>query len=303
VEFLDRLEVRVLHGVLRGDALCVVVPEHLGEQVESLISDKMLVLAMNELVPRLLGVLPEDVIVVGVESHAVLVDVGEEFVSAEDLGDLYELVVVVLPLEEGLLLEDHAGEHAPEGPNVEGVVVGLQVDEELGALEVAGGHADVVLLARVVEFGQTPVDESQLPRGVVDHDVVGLNVTVGDALGVAVVERSQHFKDVVADVEISEALVESAEINVAGVHILHDERGCLGHGVAHHVDEIDDVDAALKGLEDLDLTADLGLLDRLQDLDHNPLLIRCVDTLIDLRVLPAAYLFDDLVVLLRPIPQ
>lgn len=33
-------------------------------------------------------------------------EVGVEFVGSEDLGDLDELVVVVVPVEEGLLAED-----------------------------------------------------------------------------------------------------------------------------------------------------------------------------------------------------
>lgn len=38
----------------------------------------------------------------------------------------------------------------------------LEVDEELGALEVAGRDAHVVLGPRVVELGEAPVDEAQL---------------------------------------------------------------------------------------------------------------------------------------------
>lgn len=289
----------------------------------------MLVLAVHELVPRLLGVLAEDVVVVGVEGDVVLVDVSEELVGAEHLGDLDQLVIVVLTLEEGLLLEYHASEHAAEGPDVEGVIVGLQVDEQLGALEVAGGHAHVILLAGVVELSESPIDQSELAVGVVDHDVVGLDVAVGDALGVAVVERAQHLEDVVSNVEVGEALVQGPEVDVAGVNVLHDERGGLGHGVTDHIDEVDDVDAALEGLQDLDLASDLGLLhytsaiDKaartylnvnllraflsarerltwLEYLNDDSLPVGCVDTLIDLGVLASADLLDDLVVLLRP---
>jgi hypothetical protein len=63
------------------------------------------------------------------------------------LGNFNELVVVVLSVEEGFLLEDHAGEHAAQRPHVQGVVVLLEVHQQLGALEVAGRHAHVVLLA------------------------------------------------------------------------------------------------------------------------------------------------------------
>ena len=260
MELLDGLEVGVLHGVLGGDALGVVVAEHLGQHVEGLLADEVLVLAVHELVPRLLRVLPQDVVVVGVQGHVVLVDVGKQLICAEHLGDLDQLVIVILALEEGLLLEDHACEHAAQRPNIERVVVGLEVDEELGSLEVAGGDADVVLLAGVVELGEAPIDEAELAVGVVDHDVVGLHVTMGDALRVAVVESAEDLEDVVADVEVREGLIQGAEVYIAGVHVLHDQRGCLGHRVTNHVDQVDDVDTTLEGLQDLDLTSDLGLL-------------------------------------------
>jgi len=38
----------------------------------------------------------------------------------------------------------------------------LEVDEELGTFEVSRGHTDVVFRALVVEFGETPVDETEL---------------------------------------------------------------------------------------------------------------------------------------------
>jgi len=38
----------------------------------------------------------------------------------------------------------------------------LEVHEELGTFEIAGGDADVVFRALMVEFGKTPVDETEL---------------------------------------------------------------------------------------------------------------------------------------------
>ena len=72
----------------------------------------MLILAIDKLVPWLLGVLSEDVIIVGIESHIVLVDISIELISSEDLGNLHQLIVIVLALEEWFLLEDHTNKHA-----------------------------------------------------------------------------------------------------------------------------------------------------------------------------------------------
>lgn len=58
--------------------------------------------------PGFLRVLTQNVIVVRIKGHIVLLNIVVEFLSSEDLCNLDELVVVVLALEEGLLLEDHA---------------------------------------------------------------------------------------------------------------------------------------------------------------------------------------------------
>ena len=50
--------------------------------------------------------------------------------------DLDQLVVVVVAVEEGLLAEDHRGQHAPQGPHVQRIVVHLVVDKKFRPLEV-----------------------------------------------------------------------------------------------------------------------------------------------------------------------
>ena len=113
------LEVYVGHCVFWRHTLSMVVSEHLTKQVESFITDELIVLRIDKFGPCFARNRSwQQVIVDLVESEAVLVEVGVEFFGAEDLGNLYELVVVVAALEEGLPLEDHASEHAAEGPDV-----------------------------------------------------------------------------------------------------------------------------------------------------------------------------------------
>ena len=115
------LEVWVLHGILGSDALCMVIPEHLAEQVQCLIRHKLIVLRVDEFGPGLVRdrVLRQNVLIVGVESEAILVEILVKLLSAEHFGNLDELVIVVTSLEEGLPLEDHTGKHASERPNVQ----------------------------------------------------------------------------------------------------------------------------------------------------------------------------------------
>ena len=58
----------------------------------------------------------------------------------------------------------------------------------------------------MVEFCETPIDESQLSVFVIDHHVVGLHVAVHDAHAVAVVEGLQQLVQVKPDVVVSQSL-------------------------------------------------------------------------------------------------
>jgi hypothetical protein len=59
-------------------------------------------------------------------------------------------------------LTNHTGKHASQTPHIERIVVLLEIDEQLWALEIAGSDADVVYCVWVIEFRQTPIDKSEL---------------------------------------------------------------------------------------------------------------------------------------------
>jgi hypothetical protein len=63
----------------------------------------------------------------------------------------------------------------------------------------------------VVELGEAPVDEAQLPVLVVDHDVVRLDVAVHDAHAVAIVERLQKLVQVETDVVVGQGLEKTGQ--------------------------------------------------------------------------------------------
>lgn len=140
----------------------MIVAQQLVKEVDSLIAHEALVLGVDKAVPGLPLEAAEDVVILGVELYLVLVEVIKQLIGAKDLSDLDQLVGVAAAMEEGLLAEDHGRKHGAETPHVEAVVIFLIVYQQLGTLEVARCNADVVLRARVIEFRQTPVDQSQL---------------------------------------------------------------------------------------------------------------------------------------------
>lgn len=221
----DRVKVCVVLGLLGGEAILVVVAEQLVQEVNGLVGDEALVVRVDERVPGLLGEAAKDVIVLGVELNLILVEVLKELVSAEHLGNLDQLVRVALAVEERLLAEDHGRKHGAQRPHVQAVVVLLEIDQQLGALEVARCHTHVVLGRRVVELSQAPVDQAQLSVFVVDHNVVRLDIAMHNALAMTKVQRLQQLQNVESHVEIVELGIQAAEVGV--VDVLKDERGRL----------------------------------------------------------------------------
>ena len=115
------LKVAVLHSIFWCHSLSMIISQHLAQQVKSLVRDKLVILLVNELRPRLAGngLRGKNVFVVVVEGEAVLVKIGVELFSAEYLGNLDKLIIVIRTLEEGLALEDHASEHAAQRPDIQ----------------------------------------------------------------------------------------------------------------------------------------------------------------------------------------
>mmetsp|Transcript_16309 Transcript_16309/g.25843 ORF Transcript_16309/g.25843 Transcript_16309/m.25843 type:complete len:217 (+) Transcript_16309:553-1203(+) len=196
-------------------------------------------------------------------------------------------------MEEGVLDEEHTRELATKAPDVEGVVVSPHPNEELWSLKVAGGNAHIVLLSWVIELCQAPVDEPQLLVSVVNHDVMGLNITVHDAARVTIVESLEKLVHIVLDIHQLESWVENLE--VLGVHVLEYEGRNLRLWILNALDKLNDVGAVLKVLEDLDLSLDLFFPHRLENLDDNLSTCLRFDPLEDLTIFPSPNLAHHLV--------
>ena len=69
----------------------------------------------------------------------------------------------------------------------------------------------------MVEFGQTPINESKFTIFVIDHNIVGLHVSMHNAHTVTIVEGFQQLVKVEANVVIGQCLVQQFEIGIVDV--------------------------------------------------------------------------------------
>lgn len=178
----DYLKERVGHGFLGGQTLLhewsvtlktadgktltyrMVIAQELVQKVNRLLADESLVFSVDKAMPGLAREAGEDLIVLGIQLDLVLVQVLEQLLGTQDLGNLDQLVGVAVTVEEGLFAENHRREHGSQRPHVQRVVVLLEIHQQLRTLEVARCDSHIVLGALVVELSQSPVDQAKLMR-------------------------------------------------------------------------------------------------------------------------------------------
>lgn len=92
-------------------------------------------------------------------------------------------------------------------------MVVLVPNQQLRTLVVAGADPDVVVLFRQIKLPKSPIDDAQLPLGVVDHDILRFDVTMHDTQRVTVVQPLENLIKVVATVHICELRKQSSIIH------------------------------------------------------------------------------------------
>jgi L-lactate utilization protein LutC len=117
----------------------------------------------------------------------------------------------------------------------------------------------------------------------INHDIVGLHIPMHDTLAVAEVQGLEQFENVETNIVIGEAGVQCAEVGV--VDSLEDQTRSLALVVANNIQQCHNIGPTSEILQNLDLTLDLLLLDRLENLDNAFLVVDDVDAFENLRVL------------------
>lgn len=106
----------------------MIIPQQLIQEVDRLVTDKSLILRVDETVPGLLLKATKNVVVLRIQLNLILVQVVEQIVGSQDLGNLHKLVRVAVAMEKRLLAENHRGKHGTKAPHVQAVVVFLEID-------------------------------------------------------------------------------------------------------------------------------------------------------------------------------
>lgn len=111
----------------------------------------------------------------------------------------------------------------------------------------------------------------------VDHNIVRLHIPVHNSFTMAKVQRLQKLINVKANVIVGEARVERAEIRV--VHIFKNQTRSLALVITNDIKQSYHVGTTRQILKNLDLTLNLLLLDRLEDLNDTLLVVDHIDAL------------------------
>ena len=162
----------------------------------------MLVFFSNEIFERLWWISIKLLLKISIQSQIILSHVFEQIVSAQDFSDFNELIIIIVPKKEGVLLEDDFSHGAPRTPHVKGVVVLHVIHEQFRSLVVARGNTHIIGLVWHVEVGKTPIYDSKLLGVVVKHQILWLDIPVHNALGMTMVEGLNQLVHVIPDILI-----------------------------------------------------------------------------------------------------
>lgn len=116
------------------------------------------------------------------------------------------------------------------------------------------------------------------------HDIMRFHIAMHDSLAMTKVQRLEELIDIEAHIIVGEARVQGSKVGV--VDVFKDQTGRLALTIANDVQQSHDIGTIGQILQDLDLTLDLLLLDRLEDLDDAFLVVDDVDAFEHLGVFP-----------------
>lgn len=199
------LEVRVMHGLLGADAASRVVDEHALEEVEAVLAEDLDTVRVDDLVVLLPLPLRKATLEVREGSDAGPVGLGRSAEDAEDLEDLVDFGVT----GEERLARGHLGEDAANGPHVDaGGVLATTEENFRGAVPESDDFVGVGAKRHTESASETEISQLEVAL-LVDEQVLWLQVTVQNAVGVAVAGALQQLQSELLDLHNWSACVPS----------------------------------------------------------------------------------------------
>ena len=120
---------RMLLRLLRGNSFLMIVSQQLIQEIDRLWRYQMLIVRIDKLTPRLPRVPSDQRFQVRIQLDPVLVQVRVQFLRAQHLCNPDQLVIIVVAVKKRLLTKNHPGEHAPQRPQIQRVIVILQIHQ------------------------------------------------------------------------------------------------------------------------------------------------------------------------------
>ena len=204
-------EVRVVDRLLCADASSGVVHEHALQQVQAVLTENLDAICVDHLVILLPLPLREAALEVWEGRHTRPVGFGRSAENAEDLEDLVDLGVT---REEGLA-GSHLGEDAPNGPHVDTGRVLATTKQNFGRAVPESNYFVGVSAERNTEgASQTEIGQLQVAL-LVNEQVLRLEVTVQDAVGVAVARALEELKGEFLDLQWGVSMLTRSILSVS----------------------------------------------------------------------------------------
>mmetsp|Transcript_8290 Transcript_8290/g.14752 ORF Transcript_8290/g.14752 Transcript_8290/m.14752 type:complete len:214 (-) Transcript_8290:127-768(-) len=171
----------------------------------------------------------------------------------------------------------------------------MNTNKQLRPLEISRGNTNIVLFSRMVKLTKAPIHDSEISLLMINHNVLGLNVSMENAFGMSEFQSFQHLENVVLYI-ISSQFREQCSVIVV-INIFENQGWNLGLVVLANIVELDDVRTPAKLLQNQYFALDLLLLHRLQNLHHCLPLMDGIKHFKHVRVLAFTKLTDDLIIL------
>ena len=190
-------EVRVVYSLLCADTSSGVVHQHALQQIQAVLAKNFDAVCVDHLVILLPLPLREAALEVGEGRDTRPVGFGRSAQNAEDLEDLVDLGVT----REKRLTGSHLGEDAANGPHVNTSGVLAATEQNFGRTVPESDDLVGVSAERNTKgASQTKIGQLQVAL-LVDEQVLRLQVTVQDAVGMAVARALEELESELLDLQ------------------------------------------------------------------------------------------------------